>query len=277
MFTVFTMLSLSSSKIPAVVKRSKYGIVTIFSKNHGCEAINSCRTYANVSEIRGGSVAIVALYAPDVSETMLAAYRKYCPSVQLRPFTVDNYPAYFKDYSNYRFKFPIVASVLPEFDTIMYIDTSIQFQKKKGKLLKLFKSMETKFAPQGIRLLSNATHSNFPVTHPDMYAFFNVTEEQVTKRSSQFQSGVYLLNNSPQGWNIVDKMVQCALEPRCMAPKGAKVKCEYDDLTKNERVVCHRFDQSALNMRLIELYGTNESLYYQPSSIIDVVRMSKCF
>uniref|UniRef100_A0A7E4UTZ9 DUF3822 family protein n=1 Tax=Panagrellus redivivus TaxID=6233 RepID=A0A7E4UTZ9_PANRE len=251
---------------------SKYGIVTVFSENHASEAIHSCQTYANVSEIKDGSVAVIALYAPDVSEKMLVAYRKYCPFMQLRPFTVDNYPAYFKDYRNYRFKFPTVASVLPEFDTIMYIDSSIRFQEIENEtLLDLFKSMETKFASQGIRLLSNTGHRNFPVVHPDMYEFFNVTVEQ-TKGSTQFQSGLYLLNNSPEGWNIVEKVIECAVEPKCMAPKGAKVQCQYKELKKNQKVTCHRFDQSALNMRLIELYGTNESLYYQPSSIIDVVR-----
>uniref|UniRef100_A0A7E4VLS6 Nucleotid_trans domain-containing protein n=2 Tax=Panagrellus redivivus TaxID=6233 RepID=A0A7E4VLS6_PANRE len=270
------MLSLSSTRMPAVALWSKYGIVTMFSANHACEAINSCRTYANVSEIRDGNVAVIALYAPDVSAKMLADYHENCPFVRLRPFTVDNYPAYFKDYRNYRFKFPTVVSVLPEFSTIMYIDASIRFQKQKSETLSdLFTSMETKFAPQGIRLLSSATHPNFPVVHPDMYEFFNVTEEQ-TKGSTQFQSGLYLLNNSPEGWNIVEKMVECAVEPKCMAPKGAKVQCQYKELKKNLKVICHRFDQSALNMRLIELYGTNETLYYQPSSIIKVVRMGKC-
>uniref|UniRef100_A0A7E4VMM7 Nucleotide-diphospho-sugar transferase domain-containing protein n=1 Tax=Panagrellus redivivus TaxID=6233 RepID=A0A7E4VMM7_PANRE len=250
-----------------------------FSNAHFVLHLNlslSCRTYTNIPELRNRSIPIIGLYAPDVTEADLENYHKNCPIVQLRPFTVSAYPNYFADLKNYRFKFPTVASVLPEFTTIFYVDASIRLYSIKGETLTdLFKSMETEFAPTGIRMLYQSWHRNFPATHPDMYAFFNVTEKQM-KDTAQAASGLYFLNNSPQGWAIINKLIQCALEPKCMAPKGAKVECDYPMLRKNEKAVCHRFDQSALNMRLIEVYGTNVSLYYRGSDMIQIFQLTEC-
>uniref|UniRef100_A0A7E4VTS7 Nucleotide-diphospho-sugar transferase domain-containing protein n=1 Tax=Panagrellus redivivus TaxID=6233 RepID=A0A7E4VTS7_PANRE len=270
------VLSLLSKTPPSVPPSSKYGIITLFSKNHLCETIHSCQTYATIPEIKNKIIPLIALYASDVSKKDLETYHYHCPYVQLRPFTVSSYPEYFKDLKNYRFKFPTVASVLPEFKTIMYVDASIRFTAPKNETLTdMFKSMETQFAKTGFRLLGKSFHHNYPVTHPDMYAFFNVTEKQM-KETNQFHSGLYFLNNSPAGWKVMNKMIQCALQPKCMAPKGAKARCNYRLLKENKHILCHRFDQSALNMRLIELYGKNETLYYRPSSIVNIVQMSKC-
>uniref|UniRef100_A0A7E4VBZ5 Uncharacterized protein n=1 Tax=Panagrellus redivivus TaxID=6233 RepID=A0A7E4VBZ5_PANRE len=224
-----------------------------------------------------GTIPVIGLYAPDVTKNDLENYRTNCPYVQLRPFTVSAYPEYFKDLKNYRFKFPTVASVLSEFRTIMYVDASIRFTSVKNETMtELFKSLETEFATKGIRLLSENFHGNFPVTHPDMYAFFNVTEDQM-KETIQLHSGLYLLSNSSEGWNVMNKLIKCAFEPKCMAPKDAQVKCNVEQLKKsNDVVVCHRFDQSALNMRVIELYGTNKHLYYRPSPMIIIKQMREC-
>uniref|UniRef100_A0A7E5A118 Fucosyltransferase n=1 Tax=Panagrellus redivivus TaxID=6233 RepID=A0A7E5A118_PANRE len=246
---IIVNVSLKSTTERGKIK-PQYSIVTLFSKNHLCEAIHSCRTYAHVSEIKNGNVAVIGLYASDVSEDNLAIYSKNCPFVQLRPFTVSGYPDFFKNLKNYRFKFPTVAKVLSEFKTIFYVDASIQLKSDANDTLTdLFNSMWAEFAPQGIRLFSNSSHLNFPVTHSNMYDFFNVTETQ-TKETYQLQSGIYMLNNSPAGWEIMNKMIQCSLEPKCMAPNRAKVNCNIQFVLKNNRVVCHRFDQSALNMRM---------------------------
>lgn len=96
------------------------------------------------------------------------------------------------------------------------------------------------------------------------------------KKTKQFQAGIFIISNSQAGLTVLNKVSLCALQPDCMAPKDAQVFCPFPDYTKNDKVVCHRFDQSALNLRLIELYGTNASHYYKPSNLIRIVRIEKC-
>uniref|UniRef100_A0A7E4UY97 Nucleotid_trans domain-containing protein n=1 Tax=Panagrellus redivivus TaxID=6233 RepID=A0A7E4UY97_PANRE len=271
-FNMFSVISITSLSTPG-----KHAFVTVFSANHLCEAMHACQTYSNVPEIKTGMVTVIAFYAEDVTSEMLSNYTKLCPVVQLRPISLKQYPSYVLDLKNYRFKFLILKEVLSEFDTLLYGDVSIWFNTSvtDESLTDLFKSMKTTFAKQGIRMFAFAPHSNFAVTHPLMYNYFNVSVEQM-KNTTQLGATALMVSNTTAAHDVIDKVAECALEENCMAPKGAKLKCPYPDFTLNTKVVCHRFDQSAVNMRLIELYGTDSFLYYKPSRLIKLVRTEVC-
>uniref|UniRef100_A0A7E4UXN9 DUF362 domain-containing protein n=1 Tax=Panagrellus redivivus TaxID=6233 RepID=A0A7E4UXN9_PANRE len=255
----------------------KYAFVTPFSATNACKAMRACQTYSKVSEIKNKKIPVIAFHAADVTPIMLSNYTKLCPFVQLRPILLKQYPNYVSDLKNYRFKFLIVKEVLPKFETILYGDASVQFKPSliSESLTDLFKSMNKKFSKQGIRMFSRTNYPNFPVTHPLMYKYFNVSMEQM-KKTKQLESTAFMVSNTTAGHNVVDKVAKCALEENCMAPKDAVAKCKYPAYLKNTKVVCHKFDQSAVNMRLIELYGVNSSKYYKNSRLISIVQTETC-
>uniref|UniRef100_A0A7E4ZV54 Glycosyltransferase family 92 protein n=1 Tax=Panagrellus redivivus TaxID=6233 RepID=A0A7E4ZV54_PANRE len=274
---ILTCLSTSTSNFVKETPSKKYAVITVFSENHACEAMHACRTYSYVSEIQTGKIAVIAFYAADVTNKTISKYTELCPFVRLRPISLKQYPKYVSDLKNYRFKFLIVKEVLQEFDAILYGDSSVRLEPgaTTETLTDLFKSMKTTFARQGIRMFTYASHYNYPVTHPLMYKYFHVPVEKM-KKTVQLQATVFMVSNTESGHNVIDKVAKCAIEENCMAPKGAKVQCPFPEYTQNTKVVCHRFDQSAVNMRLIELYGTNLHLYYQESQLLNIVRMKTC-
>uniref|UniRef100_A0A7E4W082 SEA domain-containing protein n=1 Tax=Panagrellus redivivus TaxID=6233 RepID=A0A7E4W082_PANRE len=187
------------------------------------------------------------------------------------------YPNYVQDFRNNRFKFVTVNKILHDYDTVLYADSSVYMLRniKQGVLTDLFDSMKTTFSDIGIRILTSSSHTNYPVTHPNLYSFFKVTVQEM-KDTTQLQAGVFLINNSPAGLNVMRRMISCSLEPNCMAPEGAQVKCPYPGFTKNDAIVCHRFDQSALNMLMLELYGTDQTKYYNKTTMLHIKRFEEC-
>uniref|UniRef100_A0A7E4W6N5 VWFA domain-containing protein n=1 Tax=Panagrellus redivivus TaxID=6233 RepID=A0A7E4W6N5_PANRE len=167
----------------------------------------------------------------------------------------------------------MVSKALLSFDAVLYLDTSIVLRPSiQGDSLKqIFNSVFEEFATTGFRTFHKAFHTNFPVTHKNMYTFFNVTTDNM-KATKQIQSGTYVVANSPNGRNVIDSLARCAIEPDCMAPPGAQVKCNMSLISSNNDIGCHRFDQSAMNMRLIELYGINDTNYFLPSDMVSIQR-----
>uniref|UniRef100_A0A7E4VAF3 ODV-EC43 n=1 Tax=Panagrellus redivivus TaxID=6233 RepID=A0A7E4VAF3_PANRE len=221
-----------------------------------------------------GDIPVFALYSSDVTDVHLNAYKKACPIVHRRQMDFSDLPEFVKDLSNYRFKFPMVNKMLYEFEAVLYVDASIIFKPpvSGNNLNNVINSVLTDFKRTGFRTFHRTFHSNFPVTHEAMYGFFNVTSNDM-KITKQLSSGVYAVANTLQGRNVFESLVQCAIEPNCMAPSGAIVACDVELIVRNYTAVhCHRFDQSAMNMRLIELYGTNSNDYYSPSDMFVIRR-----
>uniref|UniRef100_A0A7E4W1L5 Glycosyltransferase family 92 protein n=1 Tax=Panagrellus redivivus TaxID=6233 RepID=A0A7E4W1L5_PANRE len=261
-----------STKIDLPFRR-RFAMVTLFSENHICEAIHSCMTFSTFPKIVSGEIQVFAFYSSDVTPKSLKAYKKACPSVHLHQMDFTGVPEYIKDLSNYRFKYLMVNKILPSFDAVLYIDASIILKpsKKGDDLANIINSVFTDFKHTGFRTFHRSFHSNYPVTHENMYNFFNITQKEM-KKTKQIQSGTYVVANSPQGNEVFKGLIDCAIEPGCMAPPGATAKCNMQHIQRNDAITCHRFDQSAMNMRLIELYGTNPSNYYLPSDMIAISR-----
>ncbi|VDP22792.1 unnamed protein product [Soboliphyme baturini] len=53
--------------------------------------------------------------------------------------------------------------------------------------------------------------------------------------------------------------ILCSLEEKCIAPDGSNYACEFNDGSYDQRVTCHRFDQSLMSLLL-----TNRNDYKVP-------------
>uniref|UniRef100_A0A914PCF1 Uncharacterized protein n=1 Tax=Panagrolaimus davidi TaxID=227884 RepID=A0A914PCF1_9BILA len=101
------------------------------------------------------------------------------------------------------------------------------------------------------------------------------TKGAYTIKSTQYKSGLILWIGSEIGWKIMRRFVTCALHPECMGPAGTN--CDYNLMTKfpNRFSGCHRFDQSAINLILLEESKYRPSLFQIESNVFKIRRDSK--
>ena len=128
----------------------------------------------------------------------------------------------------------------------------------------------------GVLMLSRAGVSNFAVTHPQMYHYLPSNQSEL-KRTRMMEAGAELLYRTHLVYNNVIKWwVLCALDQKCIAPI-TDTRCTFPTPAHSFTVYanCHRFDQSAINILLANLYDFDESLYYAKDKLVDIRRGSR--
>lgn len=114
----------------------------------------------------------------------------------------------------------------------------------------------------GILVIGNEeVHSTNAVTNPGMLKTIPTNQKQF-KTSPHVSMSAMMLHNRPDiQTNLMRPWMACAIEEECMAPTGSKWKC-YFDFTGMEYARCHRYDESALNILLKNLFDYKNSEFY---------------
>uniref|UniRef100_A0A914YRY6 Uncharacterized protein n=1 Tax=Panagrolaimus superbus TaxID=310955 RepID=A0A914YRY6_9BILA len=133
------------------------------------------------------------------------------------------------------------------------------------------KEQQQNFSKCGFRQFDKTGHTIFAATNPKMYTFFDFTE-QMAKKNEMFGATLFTVKKSEETNKIIEKLVTCALEEECMAPRASFLYCIPSKLEKGEYGDCHRFDQSALAISLAQC-SDQQSDYFHQSSIVAVQRM----
>ena len=150
---------------------------------------------------------------------------------------------------------------LQEFPCVLWADSSSYFLTANlSKILNLV-------SKTGAALLTTTFHSNFAVTHGDMYKY--LPTEKAIALQTQRQAGIamYCRSNAVIK-HILRWYVYCALDERCIAPVSKKdcVLKGTDSFTTY--VDCHRYDQSAINIILNNYYHyCNQSFFTSVSQL----------
>ncbi|XP_041460477.1 uncharacterized protein LOC121411713 [Lytechinus variegatus] len=208
-------------------------VVTAISENHFEEVkpwIGSIQEFMPGQEI--------ILYNLGLSKTSLEKVNTFC-DVQVRDFPFSSYPNHVRDLHTYAFKPIIIDITLREFGAIFWGDASIRLKGSLRKLLPVsmkhhgFMSHLHAFDPQKQEEIK---HQYF-FTHPKLYENLGVDRTEyynsggmaphASANRQLYVNGSYIQNA------IVQPMLKCALEFRCISPVGAHVPG-------------HRFDASIL-------------------------------
>ncbi|XP_067650237.1 uncharacterized protein [Haliotis asinina] len=89
-----------------------------------------------------------------------------------------------------------------------------------------------------------------------MFSYFN-TEPCHFSVYHESESGFIMLHNQPFTRRLVmDPWVSCAVDPNCMCHPGAK-KLYWCSFGTRKYGKCHRYDQSAINLILLQLFRRN--------------------
>ncbi len=124
----------------------------------------------------------------------------------------------------------------------------------------------------GIVLFSTTEHSNFAVTHPDMYLYLP-TELQGMKNTEQREANSILVYNTESLYqNVLKWWYLCALTEECLAPTLHRF-CNFTNKNRfHDYVGCHRYDQAALNLLLINWLEFDDKSYFRKQKIITIHR-----
>uniref|UniRef100_A0AC35EZ63 Uncharacterized protein n=1 Tax=Panagrolaimus sp. PS1159 TaxID=55785 RepID=A0AC35EZ63_9BILA len=234
-------------------------IVSFSSLNHMSESIRSCDSFQQNPSLN--NTPFIMYLSNDVSETIKTLYSELCPIAKIIPLNLSDYPGYVQDLSQYRFKPIYQALTLQKYKVILNVDTSIRFDPNFN--FSNLISDVIKQNPIDVTLLASNSHNMFSVTHPKMFECFPHINKKSTIKSTQYKSGLILWIGSEIGWKIMKRFLTCALHPECMGPVGSTTNCDYSLMTKfpNRFSGCHRFDQSALNLILLEESKYRPSLF----------------
>lgn len=133
-----------------------------------------------------------------------------------------------------------------------------------------------------MRQFVNTTHTIFAATDPALYKLFSFDPKIVSfnlrnffftkctlkaKQRNMYMAGFLTIERNEHAIKIIDKWVICAKAKFCMAPLNSKLECDGSKLWSGEYGGCHRYDQSALAILLVQNCG-NCSNYFRESSLI---------
>uniref|UniRef100_A0A1I7ZMA7 Nucleotid_trans domain-containing protein n=1 Tax=Steinernema glaseri TaxID=37863 RepID=A0A1I7ZMA7_9BILA len=212
-------------------------IVSAFSRNHASE----------MRALEGVPYRLVIYRMIDVDEDETNLMRRHCPKqVEFRIFDFDEYPAYVRNLKEYRWKHLIIAQLLMEGPLVFWVDSSVRFYDDPRQSIQTVIDYAKRPESLNVVQLCDTGHKIFPVTIKEMFVRFCYPEEQA-KKLNMFAGGVTLWIRSPRTVKILKEMVSCSLEKECMAPKGARLRCDSAVISMGNKFAgCHRFDQSAL-------------------------------
>ncbi|VDL80941.1 unnamed protein product [Nippostrongylus brasiliensis] len=142
--------------------------------------------------------------------------------------------------------------MLLEHDTVLYMDTSVQWNNDRLDYL------HNRTSP--ILINEFTGHGIFPAVHPDVYKFIPTKMEALLRTSEHGATAIYV-RRTPEAMSIIKWWVLCALEEKCMSPPGSQLGCQFGADRYKDYAKCHRFDQAVLNMLLANVYSYEPERY----------------
>ena len=133
-----------------------------------------------------------------------------------------------------------------EYNGVLWLDTDALLHD--SNLVPIFQALQE---TDGALCLTGAGHSTFSVTHPVMYEYLP-TDLAAAKGAQWGANSMFLYRTKSIFLNVIKWWVLCALEISCMAVNQNSTRfCSFGKDHFKTYVGCHRFDQSALNILLL--------------------------
>ncbi|CAH1774565.1 unnamed protein product, partial [Owenia fusiformis] len=236
--------------------------VTASSRNHFNESldlIGSIQTYYPDRDIY--------YYDIGLEDENVAKIKTMC-RVKYRQFDFEAYPPHVSIIKTYAFKPLIIKEMMTEHRVgVFWVDASIRI--KTGGTETLWKKMKN---GNGLVLFINKfTNRIYAVTHIDMYEFLPADEQEMRRRN-EYGCGALLIYNTKFAYEHFFKwFVLCALNAECIKPDGSKKQCDEKQKDISAYRNCHRFDQSALNILISNMYNFQGSFQ---AEICDTKKLS---
>ena len=206
----------------------------------------------------------ILYYDWGLAEWQIKRIKTMC-NVELRDFNISqfNIPNLNETRVKYQILKPLlIATVLREFPALIYMDSSVRFLN--GSLTHI---QNVAMQNGGIVMLTGSPDSIYSITDYGMYKYLP-SDIEALKTVHCLQSGALLVYNTEVVFrNVLWWWYMCALEMPCVAPVDNLECIEVSDRMLDHRG-CHRYDQSALNILVANLYEFKMLTYHFPQQIM---------
>lgn len=250
-------------------------VVSGISENHVSEAASHIQSWINYLSANKSKIIIYNLGMSKRSTTKLT--ETFGDKIELRQFNFQKYPDYVGHLNKYRFKPLIVAEILRDYPSIIWLDSSIVIRKNFTQcfdsgtvtvicfLLGYTEDIIIVLASPEmfpVSLLSFSGHSIHAVTDPQMFQYLPMDYSERTKIKMYQAAPLIVYATKVVRFNFLRFLVWCALDVECMAPGGHNVHCDALEDRYLSYANCHRYDQSAINILLATINGYNDTKYF---------------
>jgi hypothetical protein len=241
----------------------EFVIVTASDKQHFPYAIN---TIATVQRNLPNHKIFFYDIEPNENQTLNAEVSLLC-NVHYRRFNFSQYPDHVQTLLMYCWKPLIIYEMLIEYSGVWWMDSSARL--RTNDFSSLYKDI---IKSQGVKTLASTVHSNFAVIHQSMYSYLPTSTEKMISTTQREASVIISYRTQAVIENFIRWWVLCALEKSCMAPTD-KVICYNVGRPRNVYLDCHRYDQAALNILLLNFFGFDDSIfYYSASTVVHIAK-----
>ena len=121
-------------------------------------------------------------------------------------------------------------------------------------------------------LLTSTGHATFPVTHEQMYKYLPISME-VVKEQEQLEATSLFYRTKEMMMYVLPWLAFCALEETCIAPTKSRFCQFYNGTERNIHYAnCHRFDQSALNILMLNYFNSSSENCYASQRTVKTER-----
>lgn len=115
----------------------------------------------------------------------------------------------------------------------------------------------------GIVLFIAGYYTIFAATNPRLWDYIVTKPERLKEVGMKGANSMLLYNTETIYKHILHWWILCALDEQCISPKGSSTICEGRQDVLNVRLgKCHRYDQSAINTLLANLYNFDAARYH---------------
>ena len=223
----------------------RFPIIGAVSDNHKTEMLGMIATAQKKMPLRG-----ILLYDLGLTNSSIKQLNDLC-NVTVRHYRRNLYQDLVSNLRHYRFKPLLIFSAMAEFGGAIYVDASIRFNG-------MFRNIPLFRHGHGfVGFIEGSRAHIHSFTHDGMLRYFNVTRKQVTDVTLAIGGLSIWLGESPVAQLILHNWFLCILDVKCIAPPGSVLgPCNWTLSHMPGRFVgCHRYDQSALSVVLLKMFG----------------------
>ncbi|KAI0231965.1 hypothetical protein LSAT2_017698 [Lamellibrachia satsuma] len=243
-------------------KMADFVFVTAASSNHFAESVDAIASIQTIMREPKIMYFDIGLKAEQIVKV-----KSWC-SVTYRYFDLSRLPMFASNLRTYAWKPFVIETALREHSAVFWIDASFRIN---GTDLSAAYRVARKNG--GYVMFHRSYHSNFAVTHPDMYSYLS-TDVNAQKNIEQFGSGMMLIYRTEKVFrDILWWFVMCAQEARCFVPNYNRF-CRFAAQERYRKFLkCHRFDQAAINLILSNIWTRDNSMVYNANeTFFSVIR-----
>ena len=161
-----------------------------------------------------------------------------------------------------------LQEVLRDYTGILWLDSSAELHNSTfGPIFQILQKTG------GALCLTSTGHSTFAVTHPEMYEYLSIHLGAAKREEQREANSLFLYRTKSIFDRVIKWWVLCALEKSCIASNhNPSRRCRFKYDRFNHFVGCHRFDQSALNILLLNHFNFECRKYFTEHRILKIKR-----